>query len=263
MKQKKVTFKLFLNKSLTPQNEKYYPVYFRITYNRQNTKISDVLFNDHTLFWSEEELDAFERGFYSGKTRQVAEMVKESMTFYEDVIRYEAEKAGEDYSVIGLAERAKFYRNSFLDSFNDQVSYFAKMEACVNDGASISALITTVRGHNSVLSTSFIRMQELSILLQLYLMPYYNLNLSDSFFTSSIYYWEMKAGMAEFKDFLARYFSNQASIDPSHLEERFQHNTPESRYLKPLYNSFPPQVVYEQLYFKMVKAHLQAILPSG
>ena len=267
MKQKKVTFKLFLNKNLTPQKEKYYPVYFRITYNRQNTKIPDVLVNDHTLYWSEEDLDAFERGFYSDKTREVANLVKESMQFYEDIIRYEAKKVGEDYSVIGLAERARFYRQSFRESFEEQLSYLAKMEEHIlqqDDGASRdrgnSGLIKNIEKYKAKLSASFMRMQELSLLIDLYSMPQYNLKYADSFFADTIYYWEMKTGKEEFKDFVDRYFGDKVEIDEHYLEERFKHDTPERRHLQPLYVSLPPNINYKGLYVNMIATHLQSIL---
>jgi hypothetical protein len=267
MKQKKVTFKLFLNKNLTPQNEKYYPVYFRITYNRQNTKIPDVLVNDHTLYWSEEDLDAFERGFYSDKTREVADMVKESMQFYEDIIRYEAKKGGEEYSVIGLAERARFYRQSFRKSFEEQLSYLVKMEAHVLQQGDkvagkggIGKLLQGIEEHKTKLSSSFTRMQELAILIDLYSMPQYNLKYTDSFFADTIYYWEMKTGMAEFEEFINRYFGSKAEIDEHYLEERFKHDTPERRHLQLLYNHFPPQSDHKTLYINIVSTHLQSIL---
>jgi hypothetical protein len=267
MKQKKVTFKLFLNKNLTPQNEKYYPVYFRITYNRQNTKIPDVLVNDHTLYWSEEDLDAFERGFYSDKTREVADMVKESIQFYEDIIRYEARKVGEDYSVIGLAERARFYRQSFRKGFEEQLSYLAKMEVHIlqqkggtNGNQSNAGLIENIKKHKTKLSASFIRMQELSILIDLYSMPQYNLKYADSFFADTIYYWEMKTGMAEFEDFIDRYFGDKVEIDEQYLDDRFQHDTPERRHLRPLLVNLPPSQNYKDLYANMIATHLQSIL---
>lgn len=267
MKQKKVTFKLFLNKNLTPQNEKYYPVYFRITYNRQNTKIPDVLVNDHTLYWSEEDLDAFERGFYSDKTREVADMVKESMQFYEDIIRYEAKKVGEEYSVIGLAERARFYRQSFRKSFEEQLSYLAKMEVHVlqqgnkaNGKRDKGSLLQNIAKQKSKLSASFIRMQELAILIDLYSMPQYNLKYTDSFFADTIYYWEMKTGMEAFEDFISRYFGNKMEIDEHYLEERFKHDTPERRHLQPLYNHFPPQSDHKTLYINILSTHLQSML---
>lgn len=267
MKQKKVTFKLFLNKSLTPQNEVYYPVYFRITYNRQNTKIPDVLINDHTLYWSDEDLDAFERGFYSDKTREVVDLVKESMHFYEDIIRYEAKKNSEDYSVIGLAERARFYRQSFRGSFEKQLSYCTKMEAQViranattTGNQSLNDLVSNIYKFRNEMSAPLMRMQELAILLDLYSMPQYNLMFTDSFFADTVYYWELKTGIKEFEGFINNYFGDKQDIDEHYLNERLKEGTPESRYLQPVLISLPPQKAHKQLYINMVSTHLQSVL---
>jgi hypothetical protein len=268
MKQKKVTFRLFLNKTLSPKNEIYYPVYFRITFNRQNTKIPDVLFNDHTLYWSKEELEAFENGFYSEKTRVVVDQVKQSMQFYEDVIRYEVQKNEEDYSIIGLAERARFYRQSFRNTFEEKLAYLKSMEVnIVRDPSSKGEAVSNFLGfpdeiekHKDKLSKTFQRMQELATLLDLYGMPYYNEKLSNSFFADTVYYWEIKTGMREFQDFLLRYFDGKRDINEDYLNDRFENETPEHRYLLPIYRSLPPTADYKDLYFSLIKGHLQFLL---
>lgn len=266
MKRKKVTFKLFLNKALTPQKERY-PVYFRITYNRQNTKIPDVLMNEHTLYWSQDDLDAFERGYYSEKTSQATDMVKQSMQFYEDIIRYEAKKYGDNYSIKGLADRARFFRKSFSESFEKQLSYLLDMENCLNrtaekkmDSIHLSHLHSVIEEKKEQLSRTFLRMLETSILLDLYAMPYYNQQYSYSFLADSIYHWTLNGGLQEFKDFVHRFFTDKSGLDESFLEERLSRNTPEQRYLKPLLQSTPPDSQLKEVYVGLLEQHLASTM---
>lgn len=267
-KAKKVSFKLFLNKSTSRKESGFHPVYLRITYNRQNTKVPDVLVNGRYLMWKEEDLEDFENDNITRVIRGHAKHLKKSLEFYENIIRHEDANEDDDYSVIGIADRARFYRKPIFDDFWMILRYMERLEyeylfaagkiPFVYSEWSFSNKIEELK---DLVSPGFKRMQELSLLLDLYNMFYYNGHLDDYIFGSTYYHWLIDDGMSRFSNFLADYFGPKAKLNESILEDFFSEPDPLSSTirLQEILTHLPPREEYQQLYISLLRNHCQKL----
>ncbi|MCB0652173.1 MAG: hypothetical protein KDC85_12930 [Saprospiraceae bacterium] len=265
-KQKKISFSLFLNETLTPKKGGFYPVYLRITFKRQNTKIPDVLLNDHTLYWRKEDFEKFQKGDYSGSYRGEAQMVKESIEFYENIIRFEDAQDPENYSVSGLAERARFYRQNFSESLKKQIQYLFNLEAksIKREGIEIKPLnFFTLEGNigkvENHLSESLKRLIETYSLVTVYLLFAHNFNEDDEF-SGTLYHWTIKNGVKNFSFFLDDYFGSRKKIDDSLLKNYFTERSSELKTIGKSLSVMPPDKNHKQLYLSVLSNHLEFIL---
>ncbi|MGH1433092.1 MAG: hypothetical protein ACRBG0_01395 [Lewinella sp.] len=264
-KARKVSFKLFLNKSASRKESGFHPVYLRITYNRQNTKVPDVLVNGRYLMWKEEDLEAFENDNITKVIRGHAKHLKKSLDFYENIIRYEDANEQDDYSVIGIADRARFFRTSIFPDFWMILEYLEQLEyeslfasGQINAKYPDWTFPKKLEELGGLVSEGFKRMQELYALVILYDFDYYNDYKEDYIFGSTYYHWIIDDGLDRFKDFLTDYFGSKSRIDEDYLTDRLsdQKDMPSTDFhLKMILEHLPPKKEYQQLYINLLKNH--------
>ncbi len=268
-KPRKVSFKLFLNKALTPEKEGFYPVYLRITYKGQNTKVPDVLMNNTTLFWTEEDLSNFEKGKPSTGIRGNDQFLKSSLDFYEDIIRYEDPDSNDNYSIGGFAERVRFYRLPIYDDFLTQLSYYFNVEQAllydqdkIESKTSFEKLNEETKQIVPLLSPGLKRLIEAYLLVKLYGLDQYHEYQNDLWFGDTYYHWVIKDGMTPFKRFLADFFGDRQNINDDYLSTLLANNTPFKRELGNLLNILKPEKEFSKVYTALIKNHFELMIES-
>lgn len=115
-REKKISFKYFLNKSLKPVvigGKTHYRVYVRISYDRLSTKfiffIPDLPNNE---FLTE---DQFEEFFVKKTNKSVNEHVREFEEEIIKIVRFEAKAIGEKYRISGISNRQQHYYSVLLE----------------------------------------------------------------------------------------------------------------------------------------------------
>ncbi len=268
-KQRKISFKLFLNKTLSPDDTGRYPVYLRITYKRQNTKIPDVFINHGVFVLTEEEFENFESGNQDRDFGEHEHFLHSSVKLYEDIIRYE-ESIDEDYSISGLAERARFYRTDVSSDLESQIVYFFNMEKRVQfpkleltkeEIFNIKTINDNWHKIKNLISTSLKRLIEAYLLSTLFNLYKYNLKQSDFWFGGSYYHFLLKGGLVEFKSFMVDYFGKKENIDEDYLHNTLldTHKDFISKF-GILLNSIAFDKENQEVYHDLISDHLKAIL---
>lgn len=121
-KSKKITVRFYLNKDVKPQQaapgeEKQYPIYCRVTYDRKNTK-----FRWGTKLIPESAEDEIMYSDYGKKVLQRDERT------IQDIIRFEVENLGDRFVLSGLGDRIPAYQRIILFGFeallNQNLDFF-------------------------------------------------------------------------------------------------------------------------------------------
>lgn len=109
-KEKKIKFTYFLNKRLKPLHvgeEAQFRVYVRISYNRFNTQFLFFVF-DHG-YLSDDQFDEY---FVKKSNPAINEQINEFEEAVTKVIRFEAKKSGDKYTISGISDRLfHYYQN--------------------------------------------------------------------------------------------------------------------------------------------------------
>ncbi|KAA3623345.1 MAG: hypothetical protein DWQ02_24650 [Bacteroidetes bacterium] len=268
-KKRKISFKLFLNKTLTPERPGWYPVYLRITYKGQNTKVPDVLLNDVTLYWTQSDLDAYDRGERDGAIKGNAQFLDESLKFYEDIIRYE-ETFSEDYTISGLAKRAGFFRLLMIKDLESKIGFLFNLELTVlnqkqslpkHSSFSIKFLNDNYRNLKSLFSPALNRLIETYILVYLYNLHYYHNFHNDIWYNGTYYHWVIKGGIDQFKGFMEDFFGERKRIDDNYLKEDLLANdSATQREMGILINSIKPDIDFQSIYLSIISDLLDSAI---
>jgi hypothetical protein len=267
-KARKVSFKLFLHKTASREESGFYPVYLRITYNRQNTKISDVLLNDHSLMWKEEDLENFQNKNMTPFIREQAQYLNRSLEFYENIIRHEDPDSDEDYTVVGIGDRARVYRKNVLSDLSFLLEYLERVEfeqlfsdQQIPEVYPEWAFPDRIPELKERVSEGFKRLHELYALLSLYEMDYYNGYKTDYILGGTYYHWLIDDGMDRFKQFLNAYFGSKERLDERYLSETLsrEDKTIVERQLATVLEHLPPQEKYTPLYLSIITNHCEKV----
>ncbi|KGE88595.1 MAG: hypothetical protein ACE362_08325 [Phaeodactylibacter xiamenensis] len=267
-KARKVSFKLFLHKTASREESGFYPVYLRITYNRQNTKVPDVLLNDHYLMWREEDLENFQENNMTPQIREQSKYLNRSLEFYEKIIRHEDPDNNEDYTVIGIGDRARVYRKNVLSDLSFLLEYLERVEfEQLFSARQIPEVYPEWAFPDRILelkervSEGFKRLHELYALLSLYEMDYYNGYKTDYILGGTYYHWLIDDGMDRFKQFLKAYFGSKQRLDETYLSGVLnrEDKTIVERQLANALEHLPPQEKYTPLYLSILANHCEKI----
>jgi len=123
MAQKTINITFYPNTALKPstiEEQKFYPLYVRVGYNRKNTKFKFI----PQLFVPEEYLNDFNKWLevMSSEKDDLRGEIKLSENQIIGLIRYEEEKLGNDFILKGLGNRLRLYKIIILDKINDILS---------------------------------------------------------------------------------------------------------------------------------------------
>jgi len=129
---KKVTIKYFLNEDLSPAvyyteegiELNLFPLYVRVTYNRQSTR-----FKFSPSIHIEQNADIEE--FF--KERKIEFLLTEKEEIIERLIRYEANSYGEKFTLKGLGNRLLFYETSVIDFLLNIGEDFERLDELVKE----------------------------------------------------------------------------------------------------------------------------------
>ncbi|TXB63222.1 hypothetical protein [Phaeodactylibacter luteus] len=267
-KARKVSFKLFLHKTASREESGFYPVYLRITYNRQNTKVPDVLLDNHYLMWKEEDLENFQNNNMTPQIREQSKYLNRSLEFYEKIIRHEDPEGDEEYTVIGIGDRARFYRKNVINDLSFYLEYLEKLEfEQLFSAKQIPEVYPEWTFPDKLIelkdkvSEGFKRLHELHALLSLYEMDYYNGYKTDYILGGTYYHWIIDGGMDRFKQFLNAYFGSKERLDERYLSETLsrEDKTIVERQLATVLEHLPPQEKYTPLYLSIITNHCEKV----
>lgn len=123
-KKKRISFQPFLRKSERGYTEGFFKVYLRINFNGESNKLSEALFDGRSLHWTEEDIDKWYRGDYTGSYKGEAIELRQSLVFYEGVIRHEYEKDPDLFKLKGLSHIIRYYQQNVLREIQHQIRYY-------------------------------------------------------------------------------------------------------------------------------------------
>ena len=266
-KKKKISFKLFLHKASPSKDGARYPLHLRVTYNRQNTKVSDIIFNYHSLLWDEDDLARFNKGDWSGAFKKEANQVTQALYLYEKIIRYE-ESFTKNYSISGLVKRVRFYRYFMIDEFNSLISHFLNMEqdALTGDSLSENRMPLSLNLLNNYwdkfltfeLSETSKRMIETYSLVYLFESPNcHDFNDKNNQYIGTNFHWIIGGGFHLFEKFLHDYFGERKHINESEIKNIIYPKDGVNSGITTLMKRNPPNKKYLSVYLTLLKNHLK------
>ncbi len=262
-KEKKIGFQLYLEKKASPRNKDFYPVYLRVTFKRQSTKLKHIFFDDYIQYWREEDLANWEKGAFKKIYKPELLAMQQSLDFFENIIRYEEAKNSENYSIIGIASRARMYRVQIDELLKEQIEMLAAIEIpLLNDSSGFSAKVKNPLDTEAIIeqakaiSPALRTMIELHCLLYLYASDLFNTKINSDF-VNTIYHFVVNPGVKDFKIFTENYFSKNAdALNFSALEhisasENVFHNE-----FTALSRAFPPKKDKAQTYLNLLNVFI-------
>ncbi|MEO0683647.1 MAG: hypothetical protein AAFY76_01020 [Cyanobacteria bacterium J06649_11] len=234
----------------------------RITFLSQNTKLKNVLYyhteeNGLALYWTKEEFEKWENGESSKNINLYREDIRTSMKFYESIVRYEYEMYTENYSILGLADRANHYRKDVAKAIFDRIKYYIALQIKLSDDIKPYEFPKLLNHPNYLIDylsdQSLFRVTEpIQTLCELYVLMKLNELTSrriDVDFGNTLFDFIVQDGIKQFNEFVDQYFSNE----DIHNIDAFDEHRRNAKILKSL---FPPRREQSLIYKDLLVQHL-------
>ena len=132
-KEKKISFKYYLNKTLKPllnedKEEEKYPIYIRITFNRKQTRVKLMLPGLDSLYWSENTLENFLAKKERGGIDSMGIRILKQEKLLEKIIRAKYDREQSEFSFEGVGEELAFVTGKVMPILHGEASYLFESE---------------------------------------------------------------------------------------------------------------------------------------
>lgn len=265
-KKKKISFQPYLRKSERGYKDGFFKVYLRVNFNAESNMFSDALFDGRSLYWTEEDLEKWNQGDYTGSYKGEAIELQQSLTFYEGVIRYEYEKNPDLFRLKGLGKTVSIYRRNVLLAAQSRIRYYFAVLGENFDSTSSLSELAAGRKFIEFLSTNKAKFSSvdsdllsLYTLLYLYSDAYFNHNY-DFHLGFTLYEFIVREGITNFNRFVDNYLTrNEEALDFLRLDDEMNSNPFFQQECLPIMNLFPPQKERGDRYKYLFKEYVRLV----